>query len=79
MPGADSDSRTDRLRSEVRARRHHAPNRQMILLRKFEVTLVVPGNSEQGAGAVLHQHEIRDINGQAPLWIERMDDLEPVG
>ena len=48
----------------------------MILLRKFEVALVVTGNAENRAGAVIHQHEVRDVHRQAPFGIERVHHLE---
>ncbi len=49
----------------------------MILLRKFEVALVVTRYAEQRTGSVIHQHEIRDVDGQPPLRIEWMHNLDP--
>ncbi len=49
----------------------------MILPRKFEVALVMAGNAENRAGAIVHQHEIRDVHRQPPFGIERMHHLQP--
>ena len=31
---------------------------------------------EKGAGAIVHQHEVRDVDGQAPLGVKRVDCLD---
>ena len=46
------------------------------LRREFEVALVVPRDAEQRAGAVIHQHEVRDVDRQPPFGIERVHDLD---
>ena len=46
------------------------------MLRKLEIALVVARHSKKRAGAVVHQHEVRDVHGQAPLAVERVDHLE---
>ena len=33
-------------------------------------------NAENRAGAVIHQHEVRDVDGQEPVAVERMDGLD---
>ena len=38
--------------------------------------LIVAGHAENRAGAVVHQHEIRDVNRQPPIGVQRMNDLE---
>ena len=43
--------------------RHHAGNRQVIFGREFKVALVMPRNAHDSAGAVIHQHEVRDEDG----------------
>ena len=40
----------------------HARDRQAVLGREFEVALVVARHRHDRAGAVIHQHEIRDID-----------------
>ena len=44
--------------------------------RKFEIALIVARDAEDRAGAVIHQHEIRDVDRQPPFGIERVDDLD---
>ncbi len=44
---------------------------------ELEVALVVRRDAEDGAGAIIHQHEVRDVDGQAPVAVERMDGLDP--
>ena len=43
---------------------------------EIEVALVVRRAAENGAGAVIHQHEIGDIDRQLPVRVERMRGLE---
>ena len=49
-------------------------NTQIIFAREIEVALVVRGTAENSTGAVIHQHEIGDIDGQMPARVERMFD-----
>ncbi len=43
---------------------HHARDREGIFGREFEIALVVPGHAHDRAGAVIHQHEVGDEQGQ---------------
>src|SRR5690606_30251547 len=47
-----------------------------VLLREVEVALVVRGAGEDRAGAIFHQHEIRDIDRQRLALDEGMTRLE---
>ncbi len=51
----------------------HAHDRQPVLGGEIEVALVVPGHRHDRAGAVIHQHEVGDVDRQALVGIERMD------
>ena len=61
---------------EIRRRRvfrHHDGNhRQIVFAGEIEIALVVCGAAEDGAGAVRHENEIGDIDGQLPRGIEGM-------
>ena len=54
----------ERLVGLLRARRDDARDREIVFGGEFEVALVVAGHAHHRAGAVSHQHEIRDIDGQ---------------
>ena len=58
-------------------RAHHRGHAQAIGADKIEVALIVGGAAENRARAVFHQHEIGDIDRQAPLGVERVQDFEP--
>ena len=47
--------------------RDDALDRQLILLRELEVALVVAGNAENRARAIVHQHEVGDVDRQPPV------------
>ena len=57
------------------AGRDHALDFEAVFLGEFVIALVVRRDAENRAGAVVHQHEIRDEDRQRPIGIERMDDL----
>ena len=42
-------------------------HRQAVFAREVQVALVVRRAAEDRAGAVIHQHEIRDIDRQLPV------------
>ena len=51
----------------------HGNVTEPVFVDEVEVALVMRRAAENGAGAVLHQHEIGDIDRQFPIWIEWMD------
>ncbi len=53
---------------------NHGPDRNAILLAKFEVALIVRGHGHDRARAVTHQHEIADPDGNL-LAAERIDGI----
>ena len=55
---------------------HHARNAQIIFAGKIEIALVVCRTAENRAGAVVHQHEIGDIDWQMPALVERVFDRQ---
>ena len=58
-------------------RHHHGRHREAVLAGEFEVALVVRRAAEDGAGAVLHQDEIGDIDRQLDPGAERVAHSEP--
>ncbi len=58
-------------------RQHHRDYWEPIFSGEFEVALVVGRTAEDGAGAVLHQHEIGDEDRHPTGLVERMHRLEP--
>ena len=69
-----------RLDGEVRGielgRAHHRGHAQAIGADKIEVALIVGGAAENRARAIVHQNEIGDIDGQAPLGVERVQHFK---
>ena len=63
------------MRWQGRTHGDHLANRQAVLVREFEIALVVAGHRHHRAGAVAHQHEIRDPYRHR-LATERMDDRQ---
>ena len=63
------------VRSGIR-RADHDRVAQPVFGGEFEVALVMRGTAENRAGAVIHQHEIRDMDRQRPVGIERMGDAQ---
>ncbi len=53
-------------------RAHHGGVAEAVLVDEFEVALVVRGAAEDRAGAVLHEDEVRDVDGQLPGRVERV-------
>ncbi len=51
---------------------HDAQHGEVIFTRKIKVALVMRRAAKDGARPVIHQHEIRDINGQMPAGVERV-------
>ena len=49
---------------------------ERVFVDEVEVALVVRRAAEDGAGAVFHQHEVRDVNRQLPAGVERMDGAD---
>ena len=45
---------------------------QVVFAREIEIALVVRGHAEHRAGAVFHQHEVRDVDREVPRLVERM-------
>ena len=76
-PVVDIGGVADRERRGVLARRQHdRDHRQPIFAGEFEVALIMRRAAEDRAGAVLHQHEIGDIDRNTPALVERMHRLE---
>ena len=74
VPSPSKASSADREGRGVLARRqHHRPDRQAVLAGEIEVALVVRRAAEDGAGAVVHQDEVGDVDRQRPVRVERMD------
>ena len=63
------------LRIDVR-RADHRRVAEPVRVDEIEVALVVRRAAEDRAGAVVHQDEVRDIDRQLPIRIERMDRLD---
>jgi hypothetical protein len=57
-------------------RAHHRRVAEPVFVDEVEVALVVRRAAEDGAGAVFHQDEVRDIDRQLPRRIERMHRLD---
>ena len=51
---------------------NNASDAQIIFAREVQIALVMRRAAEYRAGAIIHQHKVRDINGQMPARIERM-------
>ena len=49
---------------------------ELVFVGELQVALVVRRTAEDGAGAVVHQDEVRDIDRQLPVRIERMERLD---
>ena len=60
-------------------RQHHRDHRQPVFAGEFEIALVMPRAAKDGTGAVLHQHEIGDIDRHATVRIKRVDRFEAGG
>jgi hypothetical protein len=58
-------------------RRDHAQDRQAVLGGEIEVALVVPRHGHDRAGAIIHQHEIGDVDRQVRAG-ERVRAVMPV-
>ena len=76
VPGEGVLSRFD-LRCEawivcLLLRGDHGLDRQTVFAREVHVALVVRRAGENGTGAVIHQHEIRDVDRQLPIVSKRM-------
>ena len=69
--GVDGEARGIEL-----GRAHHRGHAEPIGADKIEIALIVGGAAENRARSVFHQHEIGDIDGQPPLWIERVQHFE---
>ncbi len=66
----------DKARGILSLRAHHRRVAETVFVDEVEVALVMRGATEDCAGAVIHQHEIRDVHRQLPGRIERMDGLD---
>ena len=64
----------ERLRILI-GRTHHWGYAEPVFVDEVEVALIVPRAAEDGAGTIIHQNEIRDVNRQGPSRIERMHRL----
>ena len=75
-PVVDIGNIADREGRGILARRQHDGNYgQPIFPGKFEVALIMRRAAKDGARAVLHQHEIGDIDENMPALIEGMHRL----
>ena len=54
-------------------RQNDRHDRKPITAGEVHVALIAGRAAENGAGAVLHQDEVRDVNGKLPVLVERMD------
>ncbi len=52
-------------------------HRQIILPAEIQIALIMRRASKNGACAVIHQNEVRDPDGQLPIGVERVFDLQP--
>ena len=59
-------------------RQDHRHDRKPVLARKLQVALIVCGAAEDRAGAVLHQHEIGDVDRQLLLRTSGLRQRSPV-
>ena len=50
----------------------HGRYRESVFAGEFQVALIVRRTAEDGAGAVVHQDEVGDVNGQLPARVERV-------
>src|SRR5262249_45991042 len=57
-------------------RAYHRRVAEPVFVDEVEVALVVGRAAEDGAGAVVHQDEVRDVYRQRPARIERVDGLD---
>ena len=55
---------------------HHHGIAEAIFVGEIEVALIMGRSAVNGAGAVIHQNEIRDIDRQIPVRIERVDGAD---
>ena len=58
-------------------RAHHRRVAEAVFVGELKVALIMRRASEDRAGAVVHQHEVRHIDRQRPVAIERMDRAHP--
>jgi hypothetical protein len=58
-------------------RQHHRQHPQAVLAREFEVALVLARAAEDGAGAVLHEHEVGDPHRELRAFDERVPHAQP--
>jgi hypothetical protein len=54
-------------------------DRQIVLAGKIQVALVSGRAAEDGAGAVVHQHEIGDVDRNRPVRVKRVNHVDRVG
>ena len=67
----------DGERGGIFARRQdHRRERQIVLAGEIEVALVAGRAAEDGAGAVVHQDEVGDVDRQRPILVERVDSAD---
>ena len=67
----------DREGRGVDARRaDHRRRAEAVGVDEIEIALVMRGTAENRARPVVHQHEIGDIDRQAPFGVERMNDAK---
>ncbi len=68
--------RDDERRRVLALGADHRHVAELVLVDEVEVALVVRRAAEDRAGAVFHQHEVRDVDRQLPARVERMDGLD---
>ncbi len=58
-------------------RAHHRRVAEPVFVDEVEIALVVRRAAEDRAGSVVHQDEVRHVDRQLPVRVERMDRLHP--
>ena len=78
-PRMDQDAIADeglvhngKVRGGRLARRDHRNHPKSVLVRELQIALIVRGAPEHGAGAVLHQYEVGDVDRQFHVLAERV-------
>ena len=66
----------DESRRVLAVRADHRRIAEAVFVDEVQVALVVRRAAEDGAGAVFHQNEIGDVNGELPRRVERMQRLD---
>src|SRR5579875_596546 len=73
-PGSRADCEILRLLSR---RQHDRPYWKAIFAGKLKIALIMRGTTEDGPGAIIHQHEIGDPNREFFSLQERVNNRKP--